>query len=320
MESLDTAGAGFCSPARREPPSRTTRSTRLDGDGIRLEGSASGNHIRDNIVWTQNGYDLYVANDSQLAFDSDYNDLFTNGDGRGRVVAEGLRRHLRLDDRSRLRSALNRLYALDPTLDNPQFVNLSADDYHLTNQVSTSIDAGDPAQPFALEPASERRPDRSWRLWQYAPGGALPHPITCTWSSRSSTPIGRWRWNGRSLAGLQRLRQRENRVVPGRRGQGGRHRHRARGRRQLQLESTSQRHHRRYVQAIPDSHYVRIRPDDHSPIARAFAVPIVGNDFYVDDQSNVGDEYTPNASRRQSWHRQDAVGPQGQPVVGVQQL
>ena len=50
------------------------------GDGIRLENSAAGNHIRDNIVWTQNGYDLYVANDSQLAFDSDYNDLFTTGD------------------------------------------------------------------------------------------------------------------------------------------------------------------------------------------------------------------------------------------------
>ena len=42
---------------------------------------------------------------------------------------------------------------LDPTLDNPRFVNLAADDYHLAEQVSTSIDAGDPARPFALEPA-----------------------------------------------------------------------------------------------------------------------------------------------------------------------
>jgi parallel beta-helix repeat protein len=112
------------------------------GDGIRLQGSASGNHLRNNIVWTENGYDLYVANDSQQAFASDYNNFFTTA-GHSGVVAERLCRCRRLmiesdtihtdwHDRSR------------STLDNLQFVNLAADDYHLADLVSTSIDAGDP--------------------------------------------------------------------------------------------------------------------------------------------------------------------------------
>src|SRR5205823_1379059 len=40
---------------------------------------------------------------------------------------------------------------LDPALDNPQFVNLAGDDYHLTDVVSTSIAAGDPASASSLE-------------------------------------------------------------------------------------------------------------------------------------------------------------------------
>src|SRR5207248_5484501 len=123
------------------------------GDGIRLESSAAGNHIRDNIVWTQNGYDLYVANDSQLAFDSDYNNLFTTGTG---IAAWWQKDYADIFDwmieagydQHSIGSSV-----LDPTLDDPRFVNLATDDYHLTNQVSTSIDAGDPARSYALEPA-----------------------------------------------------------------------------------------------------------------------------------------------------------------------
>src|SRR5260370_27286460 len=41
-----------------------------------------------------------------------------------------------------------------PTLDNPKFVSLAMDDYHLTNLISTSIDAGDPASLYNLEPGT----------------------------------------------------------------------------------------------------------------------------------------------------------------------
>ena len=42
--------------------------------------------------------------------------------------------------------------AINPTRDNPQFVNLAGDDYHLTSQVSTIIAAGDPTSAYNLQP------------------------------------------------------------------------------------------------------------------------------------------------------------------------
>ena len=59
----------------------------LAGDGIRIE--SSGNNfsfqhvnIRNNIVWTQNGYDLTVTPQAEIGFQSDYNDLYATGTGQ----------------------------------------------------------------------------------------------------------------------------------------------------------------------------------------------------------------------------------------------
>ena len=49
------------------------------GDGIRIESSASNNRIVNNIVWVLSGYGMFVANDSQVGLQSDYN-LFHQGD------------------------------------------------------------------------------------------------------------------------------------------------------------------------------------------------------------------------------------------------
>jgi len=57
------------------------------GDGIRVE-SSGGNfsfqhvNIRNNIIWTQNGYDLTVTPQAEIGFQSDYNDLYVTGSGQ----------------------------------------------------------------------------------------------------------------------------------------------------------------------------------------------------------------------------------------------
>ena len=49
------------------------------GDGVRIRNAAYNVTLRNNILWTDSGYDLYVATDSQQGFVSDYNNLFTAG-------------------------------------------------------------------------------------------------------------------------------------------------------------------------------------------------------------------------------------------------
>ena len=45
------------------------------GDNIRIEGNSSNVEVQNNILWADGGYDIYVANDSEPGFYSDYNDL-----------------------------------------------------------------------------------------------------------------------------------------------------------------------------------------------------------------------------------------------------
>jgi hypothetical protein len=51
------------------------------GDNIRIEGGSSGVEVLNSILWAQAGYDIYVANDSQTGFFSDYNTLFAGPGG-----------------------------------------------------------------------------------------------------------------------------------------------------------------------------------------------------------------------------------------------
>jgi len=52
------------------------------GDLVRLTGKASDVSVQRNTLWTEDGYDLYVANDSQTGFDSDFNNLYATGKGK----------------------------------------------------------------------------------------------------------------------------------------------------------------------------------------------------------------------------------------------
>ncbi|MDP6634998.1 MAG: right-handed parallel beta-helix repeat-containing protein [Phycisphaerae bacterium] len=123
------------------------------GDGVHVRNFSKNVELRNNILWTEDGYDLHVTTDSQVGFASDYNNFYSTNLGKlvwwqkdftdifdWQVEAD-------FDNHSIGRTVPA------PGLDNPQFVNLGANDYHLTAVTSTSIDAGDPLDIFPLEPA-----------------------------------------------------------------------------------------------------------------------------------------------------------------------
>ena len=79
------------------------------GDNIRVTGGASGTEIWGNTLWTDNGYDIYVANDSTRGFFSDYNNLHAGGTGKLVYWTKAVRRHPRLaGGRVPVRPALDR--------------------------------------------------------------------------------------------------------------------------------------------------------------------------------------------------------------------
>ena len=51
------------------------------GDNVRLQNGASGFEIQNSILWSESGYDIYVANDSQAGYFSDYNVLYAGNAG-----------------------------------------------------------------------------------------------------------------------------------------------------------------------------------------------------------------------------------------------
>lgn len=53
----------------------------LAGDAIRVQSGVRGLRVHNNILWSAAGYDLYVADDSQSGFESDFNDLVVSGTG-----------------------------------------------------------------------------------------------------------------------------------------------------------------------------------------------------------------------------------------------
>ena len=51
------------------------------GDNVRLQSGAADFEIQNSILWSESGYDIYVANDSQSGFFSDYNVLYAGSAG-----------------------------------------------------------------------------------------------------------------------------------------------------------------------------------------------------------------------------------------------
>ena len=128
-------------------------------NGVVIDNASSLVALQNNIIWNQSGYDIYVANDSQQGFASDYNDLFVSGSGR---IAWWQTNFLDLYDwqsETLLDTHSIGYTTLAPTLDNPQFVDAASNDYQLSPTGSTCIAAGNPASDF-----SRQNPDTGGRI------------------------------------------------------------------------------------------------------------------------------------------------------------
>lgn len=132
------------------------------GDNIRISGSSTQVEVRDNILWAESGYDLYVANDSQGGFFSDYNNLYASGTGTLLYWTKDFTDILdwqadvaAFDLHSIGHTAVNPRWA------EPRFVNRAQDDYRIFAEVagqrfsSPTVDAGDPRTDQALKPNSK---------------------------------------------------------------------------------------------------------------------------------------------------------------------
>ena len=127
------------------------------GDNVDITGSSSEIELLNNIFWAQSGYDIYVANNSQTGFFSDFNDLYA--DGTGKLVHWDIDFTDLLDwqddvDQFDLHSIVTNV--VNPTLDQPRFAGLAVNDYQVIGlfaglrNSSPTINAGDPVTDEAL--------------------------------------------------------------------------------------------------------------------------------------------------------------------------
>ena len=120
------------------------------GDNVRIQGGSSEVELRNNILWVESGYDIYVANDSQAGFFSDYNNLYATGNGK---VGYWTKDFVDVLD-WQADIAVFDLHSIGATVVNPDwarpaFVDRAHDDYRILAPVaqlrftSPSVDAGD---------------------------------------------------------------------------------------------------------------------------------------------------------------------------------
>ena len=128
------------------------------GDLIRVEAGSSAVEMLNNVLWTEGGFDLFVADDSHSGFFSDYNDLYSTGTGQ-LVSWDGLAFNDILDwQQDVYQFDLNSIgrTVVNPLWAQPRFVGLSVGDFDIFDQLggdrftSPTIDAGDPITDQAL--------------------------------------------------------------------------------------------------------------------------------------------------------------------------
>jgi len=120
-------------------------------DAIRITGGSSAAEVRNNIVWAQVGYGIYVDDDSQGSFFSDYNLLHTGDSG---TLVHWL---FDFDDILDWQEDVHRydLHSIgrtdvNPQWSRPQFYSQATDDYRVFDLTagwrfaSPTIDAADP--------------------------------------------------------------------------------------------------------------------------------------------------------------------------------
>ena len=121
------------------------------GDNIRLMGGSHDALLRNNILWTGGGYDIYVAEGATDGFNSDYNNLYSTGSGQLIYYKKPFDDILDIQIEAHFDTNSIGYTRIDPQYDNPLFIDLAEDDYHLTDVTSTSVGAGDPTYDFSIE-------------------------------------------------------------------------------------------------------------------------------------------------------------------------
>ncbi len=127
------------------------------GDNIRIEGGSSDVEVRDDILWAESGYDIYVANDSQSGFFSDYNDIYVTGTGKIGYWTKDFYDILDWQDDIDLFD-LHSIGAtvVNPSWAEPQFYNAARDDYRVFPETegqrfsSPTVNAADPLTDLAI--------------------------------------------------------------------------------------------------------------------------------------------------------------------------
>lgn len=131
------------------------------GDAIRILGGSPNVHLKNNILWVQSGYDIIVPADSEVGFQSDYNDLVTTGTGKlGQWEGRDFTRRsdwfyeLGFDAHSQTSIPLFvNLTGADGLLGYASGADHGADDDFHLQAGSPAIDAGDPADTYFNEPS-----------------------------------------------------------------------------------------------------------------------------------------------------------------------
>ncbi len=246
------------------------------GDLVRVVGNSADVEVLRNTLWTENGYDLFIANDSQTGFFSDFNNLYATGAGK---VGFWTRDFFDVLDWQAdiARFDLNSFGAtvVNPEWARPRFVNLHDDDYSLFPMFGTQRFSSPGAAPAAGVPhIALRYPDLYVDAIQ-------DKPLTIRWESFSNTAA--------SPVKIDLYQDTPDGPA---------------------LVTT-------IVAATPDdgefvwtpaasgiglgTHGLRIQVSwAANPLVldrsqETFTVPEGGADFFVDDASNTGDEYTPAA-------------------------
>ncbi len=166
------------------------------GDNIDVEGSSSNVDIENNILWADGGYDIYVANDSQSGFWSDFNDLNA---GPGGTLVYWTRPFTDLldwqDDVAKYDLQSIGTTVINPTGAQPQFLNRGAGDLQVFPIVdsqrgsSPTVGLGDPITDQGLPASSPPNLLSNGSFESGLSGWATNTGALATTSSPAGTPF-----------------------------------------------------------------------------------------------------------------------------------
>ena len=129
------------------------------GDNVRLQDGASDFEIQNSILWSESGYDIYVANDSQTGFFSDYNVLYAGASGTLVYWTRDFTDILDWqDDVAEFDLHSTGRTVVNPEGGKPHFADLAGNDFTIQDIVggqrlsSPSVDEGSPLVEHDVQP------------------------------------------------------------------------------------------------------------------------------------------------------------------------